>query len=177
PDAPGPTPEASGATGGALWINEIHYDNAGDDVGEGIEIAGPDGTPLDGWTLVLVNGSDGSVYRTVPLAGTLVGDGIGTEWVPVEGLQNGSPDGAALVAPDRRVVEALSWEGTLVARGGAVNGIRFEDIGVQETSSDAPGMSLQRTGRGRAARDFRWTSGVAASPGWLNAGQQAAGGR
>lgn len=173
-------PEASGGTvaaGGTLWINEIHYDNDGDDTGEGIEVAGPDGTRLDGWTLVLVNGSDGSVYGTIPLAGTLVGDGIGTEWVPVEGLQNGSPDGAALVAPDRTVSEAVAWEGTFVARGGSVSGVRFDDIGVQESSSDAPGTSMQRIGRGRAARDFRWASGVAASPGWLNGGQEAARGR
>lgn len=31
-----------------VWINEIHYDNTGDDVDEGVEIAGPAGTDLTG---------------------------------------------------------------------------------------------------------------------------------
>ena len=184
PVVPGNTsPEASGGTaapvasGGPLWINEIHYDDRGDDEGEGIEVAGPDGTGLDGWTLVLVNGADGGTYRTVPLAGTLVGDGLGAEWVPVEGLQNGSPDGAALVSPDGTVAEAVSWEGTLVSRDGAARGLRFADIGVAEAGDTPEGTSLQRTGRGRSASDFRWTAGNAASPGWLNAGQSWGGGR
>lgn len=39
----------------AVFINEIHYDNAGTDTGEFVEIAGPAGTDLSGWTLVLHN--------------------------------------------------------------------------------------------------------------------------
>ncbi|MEZ5000823.1 MAG: hypothetical protein R2727_09375 [Bacteroidales bacterium] len=40
----------------SVFINEIHYDNDGTDVDEGIEIAGPAGTDLTGWKLVLYNG-------------------------------------------------------------------------------------------------------------------------
>ncbi len=156
------------ASGGVLWINEIHYDNDGDDVGEGIEIAGPDGTRLDGWRVIAVNGSNGTVYSTTPLAGTLVGDGIGTEWVAIPGLQNGSPDGIALIGPDGRTVEALAWEGAFRD----ASGLAFEDIGVSESPRAATGTSLQRVGRGRAAGEFQWASG-AASPGWLNEGQRA----
>ena len=50
-----------------VFINEIHYDNDGVDVGEAIEIAGPAGTNLSGWTLVLYNGATGAVYDTIIL--------------------------------------------------------------------------------------------------------------
>ena len=36
-----------------VFINEIHYENIGRDVEEGIEIAGPAGTNLEGWGLYL----------------------------------------------------------------------------------------------------------------------------
>ena len=113
PEAPSPpAPSGSAASGGALWINEIHYDNVGEDTGEGIEIAGPDGTSLDGWTLVLVNGSRRRDVRNRASGGGARGrrdrDAVGG----VDGLQNGSPDGVALVGPDGRVVEALAWEGS-----------------------------------------------------------------
>ena len=42
---------------GPVFINEIHYDNDGTDVGEFIEIAGPAGTSLSGWKIVLYNGN------------------------------------------------------------------------------------------------------------------------
>ena len=47
-----------------VFINEIHYDNIGTDSGEFIEIAGPAGTNLAGYSIVLYNGSPaGAVYR------------------------------------------------------------------------------------------------------------------
>ncbi|MBW8745441.1 MAG: hypothetical protein JF628_14085, partial [Sphingomonas sp.] len=87
-----------------LFINEIHYDNIGTDTGEKVEIAGPAGTDLGGWTVVAYNGNGGVVYSTMPLSGTIAdqGQGYGTAVVsyPQDGLQNGSPDGIALVAPN-----------------------------------------------------------------------------
>jgi hypothetical protein len=37
----------------AVWINEIHYDNTGADTGEFVEIAGPAGTSLVGYSINL----------------------------------------------------------------------------------------------------------------------------
>ena len=37
-----------------VFFNEIHYENFGVDIKEGVEIAGPAGTNLDGWKLYLV---------------------------------------------------------------------------------------------------------------------------
>ncbi len=41
----------------AVFINEFHYDNAGTDSGEFVEIAGAAGTDLTGWKVVLYNGN------------------------------------------------------------------------------------------------------------------------
>src|SRR5699024_313860 len=42
---------------GEVFISEIHYDNAGTDTGEAIEVQAPEGTDLTGWQVVLYNGS------------------------------------------------------------------------------------------------------------------------
>ena len=54
-----------------VFINEIHYDNTGTDTGEAIEIAGPAGTNITGWDIVLYNGSGGSAYDTIALSGPI----------------------------------------------------------------------------------------------------------
>lgn len=149
-----PDPPPPSASGAVVRITEIHYDNVGDDVGEGVEVSGPAGASLDGWTLVLVNGNGGTTYQTVPLAGTV---GEGEVWVPLPGLQNGSPDGIALVDPAGRVREALGYEGSFRS----VDGVRFEEIGVSEPPDAAIGTSLQRVGG-------RWVTGRAATPGRPN---------
>src|SRR5262245_24048626 len=65
--------EVSAAVGVPVFINELHYDDstAAGDTGEAIEIAGPAGTNLSGWSLVLYNGSGGAVYDTRTLSGTI----------------------------------------------------------------------------------------------------------
>ena len=89
------------AQAAAVFINEVHYDNTGTDTGEAIEIAGPAGTDLTGWSLVLYNGANGSVYNTTALSGVIAHqqNGFGTLSFsyPTNGIQNGSPDGIALV--------------------------------------------------------------------------------
>ena len=167
-----------GGSGGAdpagpLWVNEIHYDNASTDVDEGVEVAGPAGASLAGWTVVLYNGSGGGAYRTVALSGALDNQqgGFGTVWVPIAGMQNGTPDGLALVAPDGTVVQFLSYEGTLTASDGAASGTTSTDIGVAETASTPVGQSLQLVGVGEGAEDFAWQAPTAATPGTPNDGQ------
>jgi hypothetical protein len=51
-----------------VFINEIHYDNNGIDANEAIEIAGPAGTDLSGWSLVLYNGATGKSTIQMPSA-------------------------------------------------------------------------------------------------------------
>src|SRR6185436_16494654 len=54
---------------GAVWINEFHYDNSGADADEFIEIAGPAGLDLSGYSLILYNGNGGVAYNTRALTG------------------------------------------------------------------------------------------------------------
>ena len=46
----------SSSTPSPVRFSEIHYDNVGTDVQEAIEVSGPAGTDLTGWTVVLYNG-------------------------------------------------------------------------------------------------------------------------
>ena len=144
PPRPGTRPEASPPASGDVWIAGLHYDNAGDDRGEGVTLAGPPGMRLDGWTLALVNGSGGRVYDTVFLSGSL--DGSGRTTVAAESIQNG-PDGVALVAPDGRVAEFVSYEGTVRATEGPVAGQTSVDVGVAESGRGGPGEWIVRDRR------------------------------
>lgn len=168
-------PASALAAGPSVFINEIHYDNAGGDVGEEFEIAGPAGTDLAGWTVVLYNGNGGAVYNTIALSGTIpdqqAGFGAVSFNLPSNGLQNGSPDGLALVDATSTVVEFLSYEGSFVAVGGAANGITSTDIGVSEASSTPVGHSLQLAGSGTMGGDFSWAAAQANTFAAVNAGQ------
>ena len=135
----------------SVFINEIHYDNAGTDAGEAIEIEGEAGTDLAGYSIVLYNGNGGAPYATVPLGG-IIGAACDTRGVlvfgfPENGIQNGAPDGMALVAPDGAVIEFLSYEGTMTAVGGPADGLVSTDI-VASQNNAVPGTSLQRTSSG-----------------------------
>ncbi len=155
-----------------VFINELHYDNAGPDAGEGIEIAGPAGTDLSGWELALYNGNNGSVYRTESLSGVLPdqGNGFGTVSLAVVGLQNGAPDGMALV-DNGTVVQFLSYEGAFTATSGPADGMTSTDIGVAESNATPAGSSLQLTGTGAEAKDFSWSGPSAHTFGSVNTGQ------
>ncbi len=158
----------------SVFINEIHYDNDGADTGEAIEIAGPAGTNLSAWSLVLYNGSNSSSYTTSPLTGTITDqqNGYGTIVVayPPNGIQNGSPDGIALVSGST-VVQFLSYEGTFTATGGPADGLLSTDIGVTEGSSTPASYSLQLTGSGNSYEDFTWAAAQPASFAEVNTGQ------
>src|SRR5262245_43409716 len=158
----------------SVFINEIHYDNTGTDAGEAIEIAGPAGTNLSGWSLVLYNGAGGVVYDTRALTGTIPNQqaGFGTLafTYAVNGIQNGSPDGIALVN-GTTVVQFLSYEGTFAATDGPANGMPSVDIGVAENGTEPVGRSLRLIGTGQFYEDFTWNSPATASFGAINTGQ------
>ncbi len=157
----------------AVFINEIHYDNAGADEGEAIELAGPGGTQLSGWALVLYNGNDGTPYGELALSGLIPDqqNGIGTVSFLVAGLQNGAPDGIALVDPSNALVQFLSYEGGFTAVGGAADGVESTDIGVSEDPAPDAGYSLQLIGAGAVFDDFSWASPGPNTFGAVNTGQ------
>ena len=161
---------------GRIWINEIHYDNANTDTNEGFEIAGPANWNLSEYVVYCYNGSGGASYGSLPLSGAIDDEKNhrGAVWFDWPGLQNGSPDGLALVHESEGVtnlLQFLSYEGTFVAVGGPADGFESTDIGVSELENTPLGESLQLTGTGKGYPDFTWTGPTPNSRGFLNAGQ------
>jgi hypothetical protein len=117
-----------------LVINEVDYDQVGTDIAEYVEIFNPSASAagLAGFQLVLVNGATSTVYDTIDLssAGALAPGQylvIGGPQVTAPGgaikldpvwsqdqLQNGAPDGLALIdSVTHVVIDALSYEGSI----------------------------------------------------------------
>jgi predicted extracellular nuclease len=177
----------------AVFINEIHYDNAGTDAGEAVEIAGPAGTDLGGWRIVRYNGTNSAnvVVYTAPaalpsdiivpgtetfVAGTVIpnsceGFGVVVIRYQTDGLQNGLSDAIALVDSGGAVVQFLSYEGLVTATTGPAGGLISTDIGVVEGGSTPMGHSLQLRGTGAAYGDFTWADPMPSTLGACNAGQ------
>ena len=175
----------SAAAPADVFVNEFHYDNAGTDQGEFIEVVvGPgftgDFTDID---VVLYDGSDGKMNRTINLGSsesirsTMPNDfnlfvvGFGSS------LQNG-PDGIALVnRVTRQVIQFISYEGSFVATdgiaGATVPPSVSTNIGVSQTNTEAVGMSaLGLVGSGSGVTDFTWAKIAGPhSKGAVNAGQ------
>ncbi|HEX8468866.1 MAG TPA: cadherin domain-containing protein [Allosphingosinicella sp.] len=162
---------------GVPFINEIHYDNVSTDSGEAVEIAGPAGTNLAGWSLALYSVStgatQGTLYSTIALSGVITDqdDGYGTRSFAVSGLQNGPQDGLALINPTGQVVQFLSYEGSFTALNGPAAGMTSTDIGVSEDPPVAAGFSLQLVGSGASAADFTWVAARDDNFGSVNTGQ------
>ena len=166
---------------GPVFINEIHYNDAGSDTAEGVEIAGPAGTDLTGWMIVFYNGSNNRPYSSnavLDLSGTIPSQqaGFGTRWFLKSGIQNGAPDAMALVNPSNVVTEFISYEGIIVVAddvaGGVARGLTSTDIGVAETGDATEiDMSLQLTGTGTVAADFTWAGPQTATRDTINTGQ------
>jgi len=169
---------AGSAQAASVFINEIHYDNTGTDTGEAIEVAGPAGTDLSGWSLVLYNGNGGASYGSIALSGVIPNQqaGFGTLSFAAPGLQNGAPDGVALVDASNSVVQFLSYEGSFSAVGGPADGMISVDIGVSEPGTGPIGESLQLTGTGSSSDDFSWANSMPATFGLVNTGQTFSGG-
>lgn len=165
-----------------VFINEFHYDNAGADVGEFVEIAGAAGADLTGWKVVLYNGnpSSGKVYATYSLNGALPNqqNGFGTVQLalPANGLQNGGstgatePDGIALVDASGAVVQFISYEGAFTAVDGPAAGMTSTNVGVYEDGTKN-GTSIGLVGSGTKASDFTWALINDDTPGGVNVGQ------
>jgi endonuclease I len=163
-----------------VFINEFHYDNAGTDVGERIEVIAPAGTNLAGWSIVLYNGSGGASYATLALSGTTTnqcgGHGTAVVTVGTTGMQNGAPDGFALINAAGQVVQFLSYEGSFTASGGPASGRTSTAIPQSETDATPSGHSLALTGSGSSYTQFTWAAAAANSFGACNPGQTLSGG-
>jgi len=181
----GTVPQTSVATDAApvlpnAWINEIHYDNASTDANEFVEIIieNPSLYTLSNFSVVLYNGNGGAVYDTKTIdaftTGTTYEEGGKTFTVysytyPVDGIQNGAPDGVAL-SYSGSLIQFLSYEGTFTATSGPAVGVLSTDIVVTE-GVDLAGGSVGLTGSGTTYSEFAWTTFAIHSKGLKNADQ------
>ena len=158
-----------------VWINEFHYDNAGTDSDEGVEVAGTAGTVLTNYSIVLYNGSSGLRYDTQLLSGTLDNEqcGFGAAWIAygVNGLQN-ETEGIALVK-GTNVIQFLSYEGTFTASDGPAAGLTSTDVVVEETGTTPVGFSLQLQGTGTQYAAYTWIAPQSHTRDTLNTNQAA----
>lgn len=160
---------------GNVWINEFHYSNTGEDIGEFVEIAGEAGTDLNGYLLLFTNGANGSVYNAINLIGTIPddGSGFGALSFPVTfNFQNG-PDGIALIGPGNTIIQNLSYGGSYVINepGNILDGATTTDININEPAGTAVGESLQLMGTGSTLTDFVWEGPITQTPGAVNTNQ------
>ena len=163
----------SSARAPEVWINELHYDNSGVDIGEFVELAGRAGENVNSWMLIAYDGTTGNAYRRVNLRGTFANQqndfGVLSFAFPM--LQN-STDGLALVTSQGVVMQFLSYEGAFQASNGAASGKTSSNIGVSESSSTPAGFSLRLTGTGNRYTDFSWQPAFPNSAGTINQNQQ-----
>jgi endonuclease/exonuclease/phosphatase family metal-dependent hydrolase len=173
-------PDASaGPPPAEVFINEMHYDNSGTDADEFVEIvAGPGfgGNPAN-VALVLYNGNDGEAYATHTLDTFTTGSTTASRHrlfhKNISGMQNGDPDGLALVV-DGTVRQFISYEGAFAATSGPAAGLAATDIGVRQNGTEPAGQSaLGLTGTGGVPADFTWVkfTGLPHTPGLPNSGQ------
>lgn len=163
-----------------VWINEFHYNNDGADSNEFIEVAGVAGTDLTGYSIVRYNGGSGASYGTTSTFSTTLADDNGNGFgfariaFSANGLQNGDPDGFALVDDLGNVIQFLSYGGTFTATNGPASGVLSEDVGIIQNGDsvlDPVGASLQLTGTGSTYSDFTWSRTAVNTAGLENTGQ------
>jgi len=159
------------------WINELHYDNDGSDVGEFLEIVieNPGSYNLSDFDVYLYNGNSGDSYDSESVGNFTVGATVGSftiyYWYPAS-IQNGAPDGLSLsYQGDLISGQFLSYEGVFPAADGPAAGVTSTDIGVMEEGSTPIGQSLQLLGAGGTYTDFTWQPPATETPGIENNGQ------
>ncbi|WP_211242160.1 T9SS type A sorting domain-containing protein [Pontimicrobium aquaticum] len=148
-----------------VWINELHYDNTGGDVNEFVEVVA--NFDASGYELVLYNGSNGTSYATKSLSYQSTNSGFNFYTADHSGIQNGAPDGIALVNGSD-VIEFISYEGSFTALDGPANGMNSTDIGVSEGSGTSSDGSLQLIGAGNKRADFAWADPMTNTKGSVN---------
>ena len=160
------------------FINEFHYNDAGADANEFVEIAliSTFAGSLSDFQVTLYNGNGGASYDSRTLNNFVEGnttDGFTFyTWNP-SSIQNGNPDGIAL-SYQGIIIEFISYGGTFTATNGDANGQTSTDVGVSENDSTADTESIQRTGNcnGDACPvGLSWTGPSTATSGAKNTSQ------
>lgn len=180
---------------GGLVINEVDYDQMGTDTAEFVEIFNGTLRPVDlsNLAVVLINGAPGATrpeYARIALTGTLapggyavvanaavmVPEGTARFNIGNDTLQNGAPDGVALIDLNAGVVvDALSYEGTtraVMISGvpGSVNLVEGTALATSVADSNTAPGSLVRFPNGTDSddADSDWRFSMRPTPGAAN---------
>ncbi|GAB3641362.1 T9SS type A sorting domain-containing protein [Spirosoma arcticum] len=173
----------------SVFINELTYDSNRLLNGRFqpvlpnlVEIAGPAGTNLTNWRLILY-GSDvpvgrgtpnrGRVYDTIAVSGLIQNqqNGYGTLAfsLPPATLQTAPGSGIALINASGTVAQLVSYGSSLTAVNGPAAGMVAQVIPRVHSATNGT-QSLQLQGRGARYTDFTWSELATYSPGRVNAG-------
>ncbi|HOD10615.1 MAG TPA: hypothetical protein PKH91_07710, partial [Flavobacterium sp.] len=159
------------------WINEFHYEDAGTDGNEFIEIVVPTSYAGTGLTLTLYNGSGGGSYGTYTLGSMVEGETNGnftfySVTTATDGIQNGAPDGFAL-SDSSGLISFLSYEGSFTATNGPASGQTSTAVSVSESTSTLDNSSIHLVGSGSSSSSFTWVASLGANTkGLTNSGQE-----
>lgn len=131
-------------TAQTTFISEIYYYSGDTNSEEAIEVAGITGSNLDGWQLALYDGSTGTIYDSYdfdsddvfPFTTTLEDGndyGVIVAYFGIDGIQNDSADGVALIDNEGNTIEFWSYGGSFTALDGPAIGNIATNIGATET--------------------------------------------
>lgn len=159
-----------------IFINEVHYRNAGDDIDEGIEIAGPANKDLSSYDLILYEflADSGLVYKVEKLFGVIDDEGnqFGAVWFPIPDMRDGRAGMVLYNKTTEKVVQFLSYRGVFEASEGVANGMMSENIMPAQGISNPDSLSIQLLGTGTCPEDFFWVGLVLETKGSLNGPNQ-----
>lgn len=187
PAPPPVQPIIPGSCTSGVFVNEVHYRNAGDDVNEFVELGGPAGTSVQGFQIVVydtnaIATSIVPISSTEPLTGVL-GGLLGVLLVDFEALgvalENG---GVALSDADGVPCDFVAFNRDLTSGSDVLDpvsrdvifpaGVRGFDIGFREAVDASATGSIGRSDDGTGTPV--WATFDTASPGEINPGQIAA---
>ncbi len=168
-----------------VFINEVHYTNWGEDMDEGVELAGPAGTDLSPYELYLYEQGGSSQNKCIPYGDVISFSGVidnedgqmGAVWFPIPDLEDYTGGFVLYNTVRKEIVQFLTYRQILTAQGGIADGVVSERMLTASNQparelndpSFPPGTSMQLVGTGKCPSDFDWDPQLDATPGVLNA--------
>ena len=175
---------AASTASAALVINEVDYDQISTDTGEFVEVVntGPAAVDVSNVKLFLVNGGTSTSYASYPMSGTLAagayfvfasssvtvpaGTAVSTFPSAANNIQNGAPDGLALVdTSTHAMLDAFSYEGsitsaTLAGETGTFNLVEGTPFTLGDTNTGTASLARSPNGQdtGSAASDWAYVT-------------------
>ena len=182
------------ASGTHLVINEVDYDQVGTDTAEFVEILNPTSgsISLSNITVMFVNGANNTVYASVDLTpeGSLAAGGylvLGNSSVGIassakamdpgwtsNAIQNGNPDGLALVDTSAKtVIDALSYGGSITTAqltgfGSPVSLVEGTATSMTDSNTNVGSLCRRPNGQDTDNASVDWSFCTTLTPGTAN---------